>query len=446
MFSKKSFLILLILISFCKLSIAQDEDALPTADNVIDSAIKSHVGEVRLDKNYKLGDGLNFFSRNAQIQITQSLQPFYGVNMHDDFSSPVSEYRIRRARLNFAGFLYDKFFFRIRLNLAGNYQSTTTGSRSFNNVVQDAMIEYRPTPDHRINFGIRADYSDTREIRVEGEQLGFIDRSIVSDAFDAIFDYGIRYRGQFRLANGALLKPYISLTTGDGTAALQKNFTGYKYGIRLDYLPFGAFSKGGEFFMDDLARERTPKLVFGGVFSFNNGISSAKGTNGGRYLYGDSTKKVLRPSLTKIGIDYMFKYRGFYSLADYVITHTSVPSNVYGEFSTSGNFTPYTGQTPEQIKSTVMSRINLGSGYNIQAGYMINNYALAGRYSHLNQDQESADFATENNVYSFIVTRYFSGHNLKLNLEGGYRQFNKAITTESYNGTVYLQIMMTVQF
>ncbi len=426
---------------------AQDEDALPTADFEMDTATKIPANEMRLMKNYELGDGLNFISKNAKIQFTQSVQVLYGVNTPDDLSSVSSEYRIRRARLNIAGLLFDdKIFFRLRLNLAGNYQSTTTGSRSFNNVVQDALIEYRPAPGQRINFGIRADYTDTREIRIEGESLAFIERSIVSNAFDAIFDYGLRYAGQFRVGRGGIFKPYVSITTGDGTAALQQNFEGYKYGVRLDYLPFGAFSKGGEFYMEDLARERTPKLVFGGVFSYNNGISSAKGTNGGRYIYGDSAQKILRPSLTKFGVDYLFKYRGFYSLGDFVVTHSAVPGNIDGEFSLSGDFVPYTGQTPEQIKSTVLSRINLGSGFNFQAGYLISQYAVGARYSYLHQDEQSADFASIDRAYALIVTRYFYGNNLKLNMETGYQQFNKTITGENVNGTIYLQVMLTVQF
>jgi phosphate-selective porin OprO and OprP len=447
-FKKKSLFILFVLAWLYKPLIAQDEDALPAADQELqDSAQKLSTNEMRVMKNYQLGDGLNFVSKNAQIQFTQSIQVLYGANTPDDLSSVGSEYRIRRARLNIAGLLFDdKIFFRLRLNLAGNYQSTTTGYRSFNNVVQDALIEYRPAPGQRINFGIRADYTDTREIRIEGESLSFIERSIVSNAFDAIFDYGIRYAGQFKLGGGGLFKPYASITTGDGTSALQQNFEGFKYGVRLDYLPFGAFSKGGEFYMDDLARERTPKLVFGVVYSYNNGNSSAKGTNGGRYIYGDSLEKILRPNLTKFGVDYLFKYRGFYSLGDFVVTHSTVPNNIAGEFSLSGDFVKYVGQTPSQIKSTVLSRINLGSGYNFQAGYMIDKYAVGGRYSHLNQDTESADFATINNAYSLIVTRYFYGNNLKLNMETGYEQFNKTLNTENFNGTIYLQIMLTVQF
>ncbi len=447
MFRKKSLLIIFVLTWLCKPLMAQDEDALPAADFEADTVIKGNPNEMRVMKHYQLGDGLNLVSKNAKLQFTQSIQVLYGVNTPDDLGSFSSEYRIRRARLNIAGLLFDdKIFFRLRLNLAGDYQSTTTGARSFNNVVQDALIEYRPAPGQRINFGIRADYTDTREIRIEGESLSFIERSIVSNAFDAIFDYGLRYAGQFRLGRGGMLKPYVSITTGDGTAALQQNFEGYKYGVRLDYLPFGTFSKGGEFYMEDLARERTPKLVFGGVFSYNNGNSSAKGTNGGRYIYGDSAEKILRPNLIKFGVDYLFKYHGFYSLGDFVATHSTVPNNIAGEFSLSGSFMPYTGQTPSQIKSTVLSRINLGTGFNFQAGYLISQYAVGGRYSYLNQDAESADFATINRAYALIVTRYFDGNNLKLNMETGYEQFNKTTNTENYNGTIYLQIMLTVQF
>jgi phosphate-selective porin OprO and OprP len=443
----KTILLFLLLIWFSKPLLAQDEDELATSEEEMDSIKSGHANEMRLKKNYNLGDGLDFVSKGAQIQLTQSIQVLYGANTPNDFSSANAEYRIRRARFNIAGLVFDqKLFFRLRLNLAGNYQSTTTGSRSFNNVVQDALIEYRPSPGQRINFGIRADYMDTREIRIEGESLGFVERSIVSDAFDAIFDYGIRYAGTFNIGHGQMLKPYLAITTGDGTASLRQNFEGFKYGVRLDWLPFGRFSKGGEFYMDNLAFERTPKLVLGGVFSYNNGISSAKGTNGGRYIYGDSLQKILKPTLTKWGVDYIFKYRGFYSLGDVVFTRSYVPPGIAGEFSLSGTFTEYSGQTPEQIKNTVNSRINLGSGFNVQAGYMLNKYAMGLRYSYLDQDEQSATFASINRMYSFIVTRYFYGNNLKLNCEAGYQQFNKAITTETYNGTLYFQMMLTVQF
>jgi hypothetical protein len=448
MINIKSVIILFLLIAIYKSSWAQDEDALPTSTEEVDSLLKGHpASEMRLKKNYHLGDGINIISKDAQFAIQQSIQAYYAFNAPTDFNSLNSGFRIRRARLNIAGLLFDsKVFVRVRLNLADDYQSTTTGSRSYNSVLQDAIIEYRPSSTQRINFGLRADYSDTREIRVEGESLGFVERSIVSGAFDAIFDYGLRYRGTFRAGRSAF-RTYLSITTGDGNASLQKNFNGLKYGARVDFLPFGFFSKGGEFYMDDNAYERTPKLVIGAVYSINNGVSSAKGTNGGRYLYGDSTQKLLRPNLYKGGVDYMFKYKGFYSLGDVAWTRATVPNGIAGEFSLSGAFTPYTGQTPDQIKNTVLSRINAGFGYNFQAGYLIKSkWAIGGRYSHLEQDQHSALFADVDGLYSVVVTRYIVGHNLKINFENGFEHFNKALTTETANGNFYSQLMLTVMF
>ncbi|MDQ8014142.1 MAG: porin, partial [Flavobacterium nitrogenifigens] len=315
--------LLLLFFSNCYFAIAQEDDELEVK-NEMDSEQTSQNQDMseamRLKKGYALGDGLTLESASTWLNFTQSLQLLAGVSSTDNFDSYSSEFNIRRARFNFRGTLFnEKVYVRLRINLVGNYQSTTTGSRSYNNTLQDALVEYRPSPNHRINFGVRANYDDSREARIEGESLGFIERSAISTAFDPIFDYGIRYYGIYRFG-GNVLKPYVSITTGDGTSALQKNYGGFKYGIRLDYLPFGTFSKGGEYFMDDLVHERVPKLIIGPTFSYNDGISSAKGTNGGRYIYGDAAQNELLPDLLKTGIDYMFKYRGWYSLGEYVYT------------------------------------------------------------------------------------------------------------------------------
>lgn len=442
-----------ILISFFLSSIswAQDEDlqeSVTTDDTDYDSNVSNYnvnnVSIVRIKKNYKLGDGVTFIYNDGSLNITQSIQTLYNIETPDEFDSYISQFRIRRARLKISGNTFDnKLYYRLRLNFAANYNSTTTGNRSYNPVLQDAYLEYRPTPNQRISLGLRADYVDTREVRFEGEVLGFVERSAVPDAFDAIFDYGLRYTGTFRVYNKQLIKPYASITTGEGNAALQQNFEGFKYGIRLDYLPFGEFSKSGEFYMEDMVREIKPKLVFGGIYSYANGASSVKGANGGRYIYGDAEENEVYPDYIKYGIDYLFKYRGFYSVGTLVKTKAKVPDNIAGEFKLNGDFVPYTGQTPEQIQNTVLSRLNLGYGYNIQAGYLLpSNLSFGLRYSHLYQDQQSADFAALNNFYSIISTKYFSGKSFKLQGEVGYEAY--AVPTPLANGSYIAQIMLTI--
>ena len=435
------------LLFFCltcgTLTYSQDDDKENTAEDEVINDSNESFNIVRVRKHYKLGDGITFMaSDGSDMNITQSVQTLFLANTVDDYETINSQYRIRRARLKISGDLMDsKIYYRIRLNFASDYQSATSGNRSFNPVMQDAYVEYRPAKGHRINFGLRADYIDSRETRIEGEVLGFIERSEVSSAFDAIFDYGLRYQGQFWLFKGHLFKPYLSITTGDGNSSLSKNYGGFKYGARLDYLPFGAFKKLGEFYMEDLYRERKPKLVIGAVYSYNDGATSAKGTNGGRWLYGNSNQDITLPDYQKYGVDYMFKYRGFYSMGSYFATFATVPKSIAGEFALNGNFTPYTGLTQEQIADKVNSRLNLGSGFNVQGGYLLpSNWAFGLRYTKLYQDEVSNPFATNDENYSFVTTKYFSGHDFKIQGEIG-----KSNIQGSANDYLYGQIMVTIQ-
>jgi phosphate-selective porin OprO and OprP len=449
---------------FCLIASATSwaqEDDLPDEEKNYDTENQDKVAKddlnkielVRIKKNYKVGDGLTFITKTGNLNITQSVQTLYNVatdvvvtenNKPDRLVPNMSEFRIRRARMKMSGNAFDKkFYYRVRLDFAANYQSPTSGDRSYNPVLQDAYVEYRPTSNQRISLGLRAEYIDTREIRFEGEVLGFVDRSPLPGAFDAIFDYGLRYSATFRVYNKQLIKPYVSITTGDGNTALVNNFGGLKYGIRLDYLPFGSFSKLGEFYMEDRARETKPKLVFGGIYSYSDDASSAKGAFGGRYIYGDANQKELFPDYIKYGVDYLFKYRGFYSIGTIVKTEAKVPSGIAGEFRLNGTFNAYTNQTPQQIENTVLSRLNLGYGYNFQAGYLLpSDLAFGLRYSHMVQDEKSANFSAYDNFYTLVTTKYFAGNSLKLQGEIGYQEYTVPALAK---GSYLAQLMLTIE-
>jgi len=418
-------------------------DTTTTSDKSI-----GHVEVVRVKRSYQLGDGITFRSSVGNLNIGQSLQTLYGVgSANKDLSAMTSQFAINRARMTLVGNVFDnKLGLDIRLNLPVNDQSTVTGNRAFNNVLQEAYVEYNPSSSHSFNFGLRADYIDNRETRIEGENLGFINRSAISDAFNSIFDYGLRYKGNYKVGRNGLLRPYLSLTTGEGRAGLQKNFGGFNYGARLDYLPFGKFTAGGEFYMDDIARETKPKLVIGAVYSTNDGISSATGTNGGRYIYGDADQHQLTPTYKKWVADYLFKYRGFYSLGSFVSTTADVPGNIAGEFSLSGKFTPYTGQPAQQIEKTVRSRLNLGSGFHVQAGYVLpSDWSFALRYAKLSNATDAAAFANQDRHYTFVTTKYLSGNNLKIQTEVGFDELKQSLQTDTQKGNYYAQIQLTLQ-
>lgn len=415
----------------------------------IRTADASNFQILKLKKSYVLGDGITFQSGFRKINFTQSLQTSFSANsFNKNLSSFNSAFDINRARLTIIGNPIDnKISLVARLNFSSNLQSVTSGNRSFNTPLQEAYIEYRPNRKHVFNFGLRADYIDSRETRTEGENLAFINRSALSSSFDAIFDYGFRYKGTYKLGGRHLLKPYASITTGDSRSGLQKNFGGFKYGVRIDYLPFDKFQKGGEFYMEDLAREEKPKLVIGGIFSYNDGATSALGTNGGRFQYGDLNQNILLPKFTKMGVDYLFKYNGFYSMGSYFATRATVPTNIKGEFRLNGSFSSYpTTQTESQTNDLVKNRLNLGAAYNVQAGYLLkSDWALGLRYTRLNANAVSANFAQYNKYYTFVATKYLSANNLKVQTEIGYDELNNTLKTLTQKGNFYAQVMFTVQ-
>ena len=444
---KIKFSLIFLILLICNGLIAQEDNKSINEDTVKAIPSQNNTQIVRIRKSYTLGDGLTFRAPGMSLLFEQSFQVLCNVNTPDNFSTMKSYFNIRRARFAMTGsFFNDKINFKMRFNLPGNYQSNTTGLRSYNGVMQEGYVEYNFNKENTLSFGLRADYIDSREIRIEGENLGYIERSAVSLAYDAIFDYGLRYKGSFHLAGRNVIHPYLSITTGDGNPGLQKNYGGYKYGVRLDYLPFGEFSKGGEYYMDDLARESRPKLVLGFVYSYNTSATSATGATGGRYLYGDVNKSILLPSFSKYNFDYLFKYKGFYSMGSLIATKATVPDGIAGEFKLSGSFTAYTNQTPDQIKATVLSRLNLGSGFNFQAGYLFHsNWAFGGRYSYLNDDVQSANFAYQNRFYTFVASKYLSEHNLKIQSELGYQELKQSLQTSSQKGNLYATVMLTVQ-
>jgi hypothetical protein len=423
MLNVKAFILGFIGLFIVKYSVAQD------IDSIVKYTQPQYIHIINLQKSYSLGDGLVLKSSVGMFTFNQSLQTLYVVNSANNFNTTNSEFDINRARLNMIGNLFDKkLTMTMRLNFPANYQSATTGSRSFNDELEEANILYSPNATHTFSFGLRADYVDSREIRIEGEDFGFVERSAVSTNFDAIFDYGLRYIGTYHIGGKQVLRPYLSLTSGDGRSGLQKNYGGLKYGFRIDYLPFDEFDGSGENRMEDVERERRPKLVLGVVYSIDKGATSAYGTNGGRYLYGDANQNILLPDYSKYIFDYLFHYHGFYSMGSIVATKATVPSNIAGSFSTTGKFTAYTNQTSLQIKDNVLSELNLGTGYNIQAGYLLrSDWSFGGRYSYLNDNTITSNYVNYNRYYDVIATKYLSGNNLKIQFELGYNELKNTL-------------------
>lgn len=384
--------------------------------------------------SYSFGEGINFDNPNgSKVKLQGYIQPYFeSKSVSEGTTEAANRYRMRRLRLRLSGnSANERFSYRFQVDLSG---SSEVDGDDANNYLLDAFVSYAITNRIKATFGQRATFTDNRELFMNSNSLQLIERSRLTSAFASIREFGLFLEGRFRTGGGSQLKPYLAITNGDGLNVFTKDRGGLKVGGRLDFLPFGLFTNFGQFRQADVVRERTPKLVVGVHASHNNGMSSRRGRESGRFIYLNdaNNNSVLDegeeslPNYNKFGIDFLFKYKGFSILGEFIKSNANVSDNInlrndaYGddtsvltnrfrgrENPTSDTFVDYTPQ--EYVRRQLM----LGEAYNIQAGYLFRNgFSIDGRYTRLNSDEHSflnnATFYNRPNYYTIGVSKYLS--------------------------------------
>ncbi|MEM6926608.1 MAG: porin [Myxococcota bacterium] len=344
-------------------------------------------GDPLATDKYRLGEGLQFSTtRGHQLRLFTYMQPLMEVRDYTQRGGDwLTRFRMRRLRLRVQGSSpRDRVAFRFQFDLAGANEVDTVE----NSFLLDGYVEFKPTKTLNIAFGQRATYTDNRELFMLSHTLQLPERSRVTSAFAAIREFGLFVRDRIRIGQSQhYLKPYVVITNGDGPNAFGNDFGGLKYGARLDYLPFGLFSRFGQFRQADLVREATPRLVVGATYSYNQGMSSRRGRASGDILYLDADDEPALPDFQKVGVDFLFKYKGFSMIGEWNRTFASVPDTitqrVRNDGSVSETFIP-------SVEGLVRGRMMLGRGYNIQAGYVLpSNTSIDARYTRLVPDEDS---------------------------------------------------------
>lgn len=340
---------------------------------------------------YTFGNGLRFSDANDnEMRITGYLQPFAENRLLLNNESPeqAARFRMRRLRLRIDGNVgNDKFSYRFQADLSGTGELLDGNS----NFLLDAWVAYNFTRRIKLTFGQRAPYSDNRELFMNSNSLQLVERSRVTSAFATIREFGAFLEGNFRLAGTNYIKPYLMLTNGDGPNVYTRDRGGLKAATRIDYLPFGLFSNLGQFNQVDIVREMTPKLVFGGHASYNQGVSSRGGRQSGAILYLDANNEELLPDYYKFGIDFLFKFRGFSALGELVRSGATVPTDITQRVRNDGSVSnDFVVNGQQDVVNYIRGRMTLGTGYNIQMGYLFkNNYSIDCRYTYLQADTHS---------------------------------------------------------
>ena len=349
-----------------------------------------------LDFFYKKGKGFglvtqdSIFSLNFQFRM-QNRATFVSKS-ESDFEAEQFEFRVRRLRLKFEGFVYNpKIAYYIQLSMSrGDMDWRGPDDNLINNspnIVRDAVIYYTPTERIRFGFGQTKLPGNRQRVVSSGDQQ-FVDRSMVNATFNIDRDFGF-----FAQYTGKYINLKSALTSGDGRNAIPERSSpsnkGLAYTGRIEFLPFGKFTGNNDYIEGDLAREKAPKLSLATTYSFNDHAVRVAGQLGND-LYSAR-------SIRTFEADMLFKYNGWAWYTEYMRRDADNPITTHPENNTQQRY------------------IYIGEGYLTQLSYLFdNNVELAGRVSRIAPLAAIADRENEVQQTEFGITKYLAGHRLKI--------------------------------
>lgn len=348
--------------------------------------------------------------------------------------SVYNRFRARRVRLRISGKQSNPgFSYRLQLNLA----ESEVENDELSNVLWDAWVGYNINKYYRVSFGQKSSPTDNIEVLMASNTLQLPERSRLTGAFSNIREIGLFLDGRNNIKGSKwVIKPSINITTGDGYGYKfnSKDFGGLKYGARVNFLPFGLFRNFGQFRQGDLVRELNPKLLIGFSASYNDGITSRRGRRNGDFIYytlnGTDTSYQL-PDFFKFGADILFKYRGFSLIGEFVQTKAFIPDGIThrnDRYNNPNNLT--TNFRTYSPADYVRTQMMLGSGLNLQAGYIFKSlFSIDGRFTSLRPDELSflnnSLFYNRNKYYEIGVSKYFT-KNYTFKVQASYRIIDDA--------------------
>lgn len=384
--SLKALVVLLLLVFFSDFSSAQNL-------NQPKFMFKSGIGIMSPDSSVSLN--IRFRMQSRFLMQTNSIE---------DLSPAGWEARVRRTRLVFTGHAYiPELTYYLQLSFSRGDMDWSMSEESSNNtspnVVRDAMIFYSPNKNLRLGLGQTKLPGNRQRVISSGSQQ-FFDRSPVNANLTLDRDFG--FFATYSLPTGKVLTLFkTAITSGEGRNSVASN-SGLAYTGRVEVLPFGAFTDGGDYFEGDLAREPKPKLSIGAVYHFNDLAVRTQGELG-KDLYGAK-------SFEAFIVDALFKYRGWALSSEYLQKRT-------------------TGDAITKDLTNKERALLLGSGYNAQLSYCTaKHWEVAGRYAYLQPDNKVLAHYSAIEQYGMGLTKYFMHHKVKAQFNLMYNRETNMVT------------------
>lgn len=365
---------------------------------------------VKNKADFKLGEGLNFsFNEgNYQFKIGGFIQPNVTYEKVKDLDADY-EFNSKRTFFILSGkAIKEKVSFLIQTDF------------SLSQPLLDAWVAYQPYTWLTITGGQKQSFLNNREMIYREDKLQFTDRSRLSTLYSNTGrEFGLFVETKF--GNKIGIAPSFALTSGDGRNSFgadsrDADLGGLKIGARLDLYPLGYFTEGNDEYTADIAHEQTLKLLVGAAISQNKGASNANGEGHGDFIFYDANGKDNLPDYAQLFTDILLKYKGFSFLAEYANASASNLGIPYLAIDATEIL------APEQISEYLI----LGDSYSLQAGYVTTtSFSFDLRYENMKPEfkDSSNSLLSESNNYTFGLTKYIDGNNLKI---------QAAITTIDY--------------
>jgi phosphate-selective porin OprO/OprP len=348
------------------------------------------------------GKGIQFTSADSSftIAIGGRIQSVFEARRDITNETTGADFLLRRCRLNIQGKAFNpKFSYRIQLGFAHGDITSANSSVQNNLILRDAMLFYDASKWLRIGFG-QTKLPGNRQRQVSSANLQLVERSISNNNFTLDRDKGVWLYTNFKI-NKTVLKSTLAISSGEGRIVSDKNGK-LCYSARVEFLPFGDFSKKGDYTEADIEREIKPKLSIAGVYSFNEGATRTMGQLGD-YLFNAEIANI-----QYYGVDLMFKYKGF-----------SIESEFYNRNSNEGISTNINNTTQQNC-------IIAGNTFMIQSGYFITRKnEIAARYAQITPENSVASIMNMQKEYVLGFSHYFNKHSLKLQSDLTYLENGK---------------------
>ncbi len=317
----------------------------------------------------------------------------------DEVTNSKSDFLIRRARLKFDGFAYSpKLQYKFEVGLSNrDISGLTVENGTSPRMILDALLKYNFYKNFTLWIG-QTKLPGNRERVISSGDLQFVNRSLLNSRYNIDRDIGIQLRHHFTLGDRFLIREIFAISQGEGRNITIGNLGGYDYTARVEFLPFGAFAKKGDYKGSDLLREQNQKLSIGITYDMHD-RAVREGGNIGKFMTTDIG--YFETDINTLFIDLMYKYKGISVMAEYANKQSD---NAFAKDS-DGTLTG--------------DNVIVGTGLNTQVGYLFkSNWEIALRYTTIDPAKKLNTDIT--NQYTIGGSRYLNGHKLKVQADLSY--------------------------